>query len=485
MKPEAPPKWYRHWLWASLVPIGFMVVALYWRPVWRDEVWALYYSDPALSFSQTTERLLNNVHPPLYFYILHYWRLLADTVLWAKTLNLLFLLFGLVTVWALGRGQARGHKDVLPFLLLAAGSFWLIYYMAEVRPYALMFVLGAITVFILQRLLDDQPTARRAPLYFLWAIFGALFCLSHYFALLWIGFAGLFTGLVFLQQRRVRDFVFIGLASVVAVVPTIYWISISYSHIGFVNLTPPGSWSNFSAGQTQFWRGIVIKLLFSNPAASLLGLSGMIAVLRARKLQSLDRILMGSVLGTIITLFILHMSWQPLIKERAFMVIIPALLLVLARGIAYKTECQVGNRMGIAVMVFAVLMPFLFISEYFKDREHFDKVRAELASPACKGAPILIYARHFPEGQDFGRYIVHFVAPDIDPVPLETATPARLTAVRASQCPVKALALVLPRGERAEHKKARSRLEAAGLDLQSVQELSIGKGRNLVWTQKP
>ncbi len=478
----------KKWIYASAVPLAIMLIAMYFRPVWRDEVWAEYYSDISLNLPQITDRLKNNIHPPSYFYALHYWRIFSDTVVWEKTLNLLVIICGFFAARAIGRPYPR---QTALFLLLCVGSYWLIYYAGVIRPYTQMFVLAALSVLVLARLLE---TKKGDPIFFwalLWAALGALNCLSHYFALSWVGFAGLFTGFVFLKQGRRRDFVIIGLASLLAVLPSCLWLVFTYESIGFRNGTPAATWSNLHSGLNQFLRGMFVKLIGSNPVVYLIAALSLMPLLRQKK--PLDVVLAASVVATILLIFIGHMSITPLIKERAFMVIIPAIMLFAARALNLSLDMGSFKKMWLIVPYVCAVMPFLFVSEYFKDREKLGEVRSVFASyPACETAEVLSYYRSFREGEAYGVYYFNKALPGITGIDIKTASTRQISSVLNSDCPIKAVALVMPRGNRTEHTIARAALNTAlsqnsltlpqnTLDLKAFEELSIGKGRNLLF----
>ncbi len=459
-----------------MVPLIFMIVSLYARAIWRDEVWALYYTEPSLSLSETTQRLYNNVHPPGYFYILHYWRMISNSIAWEKTLNLLFIIIGCFGARAIG---AVDKKQTNVFLLLCAGSYWLIYFAAVIRPYTLMFVLASLSVLTLARILESKKSDSILVWALVWAALGMLNALSHYFALVWIGLAGLFTGLVFLRQKRFSDFVIIGICSVLALAPSCLWIWASYSDIGYRPDRAPGTWDNFTYGLNQFMRGMTAKLIGSNPAAYLIGILSLGALWQLRK--PLDFVLAASALATVLVIFIGHMTWMPLIKERAFMVIIPALILLIARAILTAPQDKY-KKLWRALPIICALMPFLFVGEYFKDRERLNDVRTLfLQYPACTRAPIYTFYRPFREGDGFSEYYTDMAIPRNHLVEARLENAGMAKEIISAPCPIKAIALGMPRGEKADHKKMRTAFKDMGLPLETLIETRLGKGRNVVY----
>ncbi len=120
--------------------------------VWWDEGWSVWVARfPPLDILRQTG---NDVHPPLYFELLHVWRALSGDS--EAGLRLLSAFLGLLTValtYVLGRRMARGTSSplwataagVLAALLLGVSRF-AIAWSQEIRMYALATLLAALAV---------------------------------------------------------------------------------------------------------------------------------------------------------------------------------------------------------------------------------------------------------------------------------------------------------------------------------------------------
>lgn len=462
---------------ATLVPILVMVIALYWRPIWRDEAWALFMSDPSIGLSGVTARSSTNVHPPFYFYILHMWRNFADGVLLSKILNLVFIVVG--SFMALHIGRAYKIQTSL-FLLFCAGSYWLVYFTSEIRPYAFMFVTGALGVLAIARIMQSAKDDRIWPLAILWAALAATACLTHYFSFVWTGLLGLFTGLALLRQGRPKDFLIIGAASLMGILPGLIFLASAYSTMGI----PPGEElsmaGNFAYGFNQFQRGMITKLFGSNLALAAILIMSISIMIKRR--DPVDFVFGGAVVFTVLTLFTLHVFWQPIIKERSFIIIVPAIIFLMTRAMLLPQHGKWRQRLISALPWVIAITPLLFISEYFKDREKMSDVRAHLDMPSCRGADVVAYFRPAPEGEGFNEFYTRLSLKGLDINLIDSTKPS---GVKNSQCPIKALALQMPRGEKEEHDIARAALQVSGVPLSELQEVSVGKGRNLLYRILP
>jgi hypothetical protein len=473
---------------ALLIAAATLLAGVVLRPLWRDEYWALYFSGAELSLSDAiTLRMVRDVHPPFYFTLLHFWRALTDAEIWARVFNLVALPLAAAAVWALGRGR---RDETLAFLFLCAGSYWVIYFGVEVRMYAFVFGLCAITVVAARTALAEP--AKAATMAAVFALAGAAAGASHFFAALWAAMLGFFIGLAFLRQGRFGAFVVWGCASAVAVAPTLAWI---------VFVSPqenPGAegpvlplLDALAYGGNQFLRGLVVKTFGSNLAAFAAAL--LCAPLLLRKRDPFDGALAFAVIGTVLVAFAIHLGFVPMIKERAFIVIMPGVIYLMVRSIlAWSPAKPRAGRLIAAIPVVACVTPFLFFGEYFKDREQMDEVRAMIASAGdCAGAPVVMHYRPSEQAQDFHPFMLGMAlrgaanGADIRIIDAKDIIAGRadLPALGPSACRVRALALVLPKGDGPTHEEARAELRAAGVPLDDWREAPLGRGRSLVWLE--
>ena len=132
--------------------------------VWWDEGWSVWAARfPVAGILRETG---NDVHPPLYFTLLHVWR--AGSGDSEAGLRLLSAFLGLLTVaatYALGRSMARGllppgaarAVGLLAALLLAVSRF-AIAWSQEIRMYALATLLGVLAVWAARRDSESAPS---------------------------------------------------------------------------------------------------------------------------------------------------------------------------------------------------------------------------------------------------------------------------------------------------------------------------------------
>lgn len=179
---------------------------------------------------------------------------------------------------------------------------------------------------------------------------------------------------------------------------------------------------------------------------------------------------------TLLLALCLHVGFVDMIKERAFIVIMPAILWVMA-GHLSETKHKFGRYLPLV----AAIMPFVFISEYFKNKEEIPELLAAINSygPACESAALYVYHRPDPPaafyewtsrkvlGQN-GRDLSHLVD-----IPLVNTT-----------CPVLAAAVLLPKNNQDMIGTATEFMTRKGYAAEDIEIKTFGKGRSVVWIDK-
>jgi hypothetical protein len=469
-----------HWALATLSPILILILAMAFKPLWRDEYWSLFFSDPSLSFPDLLAgRLRDEVHPPFYYFLLHSWQNFTSHIFGLRFLSPVILI---VTAFVLRvLTPDAGRRQLAVFLLICAGSYWVIYYSAEIRPYVLLFSLASISVFLVPKLVDDDPVKTRT--FILWTLVGAALGVTHYFGALWFACIGFSCGVaVLLSGHKIRFFT-IGFVTLLGLLPVIYWLFISFGQMDLsgeeMSRTAP---AEFSFVTNQFLRGLIAKTFGSNPLVTFLGIGGLWLAFRGK--DRMGTTLLGAVILTVMIAYTVHFSFVALIKERAFSVIMPAILFIFAGHIANRKSAAMRFLPWVTL-----IMPVLFWSEYFKNREKIPQLQEKLAtySEVCQGETILAYNAKSSMHEDFNpmasRKIVNFTKGSVT-FDVKLIDVKKVNEPISTLCPVKAVGLLMPRRNGEILADARMSLQEAGIALDSVEEIKFGKGRNIIWVEK-
>ena len=179
--------------WLMFVLLGAFALRAYRLGVaslWYDETVSAFLAqlDPV----SLTRHTAGDIHPPLYYYLLHFWGRLAG---WSEfSLAFSSLFFGILLIALTYRGAREwlGAPVAMLAALLVAISPYNLWYSQEVRMYSLGAALGLASVYFFVRLLRQQATDKGRQIFFsrdfiAYAIVSALGLYTlYYFAFLLI-----------------------------------------------------------------------------------------------------------------------------------------------------------------------------------------------------------------------------------------------------------------------------------------------------------
>ncbi|NLE75933.1 MAG: hypothetical protein GX605_04175 [Chloroflexi bacterium] len=120
--------------------LGLRLVGITFQPLWWDEGYSVYFA--ALPLGEMVRQTAVDIHPPLYYALLHGWiGLWGPSVSALRWLSVLAGLAAVPLAFALGRAWWGARAGWLAGALLTLSPFH-IYYSQEVRMYALVATLG-------------------------------------------------------------------------------------------------------------------------------------------------------------------------------------------------------------------------------------------------------------------------------------------------------------------------------------------------------
>ncbi len=136
------------WILPTIIVLAAILrgLRLTWQPLWWDEGYSVYFATESLA---TMLRLTaQDIHPPLYYALLHGWLTLWGNAspLALRTFSVLIGVAALPAFWALSRRlfPGRARLTLLATLLLALSPMH-IFYSQEVRMYGLELLLGLLS----------------------------------------------------------------------------------------------------------------------------------------------------------------------------------------------------------------------------------------------------------------------------------------------------------------------------------------------------
>lgn len=122
--------------------------------LWLDEASSVKFSRDSLSgIIETTGK---DVHPPLYYFALHYWmKLFGDSETASRLLSALFGILALPATYLIASRLFNRATALLSTLLLALSRFHL-EFSQEARMYSLLCLLGLLSFYFFIRLLEEK-----------------------------------------------------------------------------------------------------------------------------------------------------------------------------------------------------------------------------------------------------------------------------------------------------------------------------------------
>lgn len=170
------------------------------QSLWMDEIASFDLATSSLlTLGRRVARGIND-HPPLYYYLLHFWILLAGRSEFAlRYLSTIFGLLLIPTVYRVGH-LWMGRRVALLAVLITSLAPVQVYYSQETRTYALTAILALLSFYLCTRILQDGSKI------YLWVIYVLLTSLSlytHYYTFLILA-AENFLFLLWWLRRRER-----------------------------------------------------------------------------------------------------------------------------------------------------------------------------------------------------------------------------------------------------------------------------------------
>jgi len=269
--------------WAIwLILFGACALRLYrlsFQSIWWDEGHSIFVASHSLPSIPTIPAM--DVHPPLYFWILHIWMGLTGQSEFAlRFLSLLFSVLTVALMYKIGRSVMGANGGRVAAVVAAFSPLYLAY-SQEVRMYALVSALSAASIYLFYEYALADLSARRkwlAP----YALVTAAGLYAHYF----VGFLLLFQNIYWLGAlilgggwRKIREWLLWAAGQVLIVLvltPQLHTAIHQVTGYKNTNLIPPGfvefwvsCWRAFTlgledrAGQDRIWLILCLAVLIA------------------------------------------------------------------------------------------------------------------------------------------------------------------------------------------------------------------------------
>ncbi len=367
-----------HYLLLGLLILGAALrfFHLDFQSPWLDEINTLNDADPAFSLGEVHASVAKyDLHPPLYFFVIHLlFKIFGYTIFVARFFSAVIGIAAIYAIYGLARELFNKQVGIIAALMLCVNGFH-IYYSQEARPYA-MFCLFTICSFLYLVRFIKLPTRRNAIFY---GVFTALMLYGHLF--------GFFT----LVGQMALIVFFIAVSKKDDRKPFVA-NSIIAGIVAFVLFAPSAKIVYAALVVKEFWisapsADVFAKMLgaFFSHSEIILGFAGLFAVLyfiglAKQKNEALTRenilankavfggiALMCWIAFTILLPLIKSYLSFPVIIDRYFINLLPAVIIVLAVGL-----CRFRNQL--VLMVFVCLFFVFSMTDLLIVRKYYTTV---------------------------------------------------------------------------------------------------------------
>lgn len=209
-------------LFLLLFAILIRIYDLSGESLWLDEGISIRRSK--LSLIEIVFELITNVHPPLYFFILHYWMLIfGDSEFSVRFPSVIFGLCSIFMIYKLGSAISNRTTGLISALLLCF-SVSHVQYSQEARGYSLMVFLSIISMYSFVRFLEEKEKVYRLG----YILSSTLLLYTHNYGLLVILAQNIFLFTTYIITKKSFKFDFKRWISLQGILILLYlpWISI-------------------------------------------------------------------------------------------------------------------------------------------------------------------------------------------------------------------------------------------------------------------
>jgi len=229
------------WLALALLLLGFGLRLIYldYTPIWWDEGWGVVLG--RMPLAQSLQATASDEHPPLYYWTLHFWQLVAgETPFAVRYPSVLAATLTCAALFQVGRRLGGARLGALAVLFLTLQRLHLMW-SQEVKMYAsaTLFTLLSFS-FLLEWWSAPRPRWRTTLAYVVMALL-AIF--SHYIALLIIvaqGIGGVWWGLAEWRTNKTKLVAWLGVQALINVflVPWMLYLIYGVGHQTFAAFPP-------------------------------------------------------------------------------------------------------------------------------------------------------------------------------------------------------------------------------------------------------
>jgi len=226
------------------------------KSVWYDEAVSIFLANQPIP--NILEAVTNDIHPPLYYLLLHFWLIPQENEAWVRLLSALFSVGAVLMTYELGRVLFDREVGALGALFTALSSMS-VATAQEARMYALMGLVSLASIYFLYRAL----TASRRLFWVGYTLATTLMLYTHYYAVYVIALEVAFGVAYALLKPRARPLLRpLGLSLIVALILFAPWLPALRHQL---EAAKGGLWIG-PVDRSAMWEAFRQILMYSHPA---------------------------------------------------------------------------------------------------------------------------------------------------------------------------------------------------------------------------
>ena len=357
-----------------LIAFVMRIIGLDRMSLWVDEVYTAIESNPAFSLSELKNSIFtSDPHPPLYFVIVYFFfKVFGYT---SFVLRFVSVLMGVAGVWATFKlGRELYNKNVGRYAaILATFNYFCLYYSQEGRMYAMLYLTTTLAFYYLIRFIK-HPTNKGFGLYLAWSVLmiyshlSGLFVLAAQYCILAFF---IFRPYAASAKKMVLYTATAAVTSVILYIPVIGIIAKNQDRTS-IWIDPPSA-DVFTQFYKDFFGGAEVVVMFT----LLMLLLYWFQVMRSSTVKTWfvnpdrDKLMFSALIFSVwifITLLLpLIRSYTdlPIMINRYFISIVPALLIMIAIGLNSIRSRLIQVGILTIILIFS-LTDLLFVKQFYR-----------------------------------------------------------------------------------------------------------------------
>jgi uncharacterized membrane protein len=360
-----------------IITIGFLLrfIGIDHQSLWLDEIHTINEANPNYSLLEVYNSVYNTEQmPPLYFIIIHFlFKIFGYTSLVLRSFSAICGVMGIYSIYLLSKELFNKRVAIISALLVSVNYFG-IYYSQDGRPYSFLFLFTTLSFFYLVRYIKT-PNYKNSILY---GFFTSLMLYGHFFALftLFSQILILFFFIILINKKDKWNFIkqsFIsGIIILILHIPSIKTL-LNISKIQSFWVEEPSkqvytSIYNQFFGESElllFLTGVSFILYFLSVFKEKGNYYNYENIISNKKVFSYIIFIFWITITLIIPLIRSYLQ-VPMIVNRYFMVLLPAIIIITSYGF-YQIKSKLILISVLTLFIVFSLTDIIIVKNYYKN----------------------------------------------------------------------------------------------------------------------